>query len=766
MGIKETLSRENVGSNLRNIGKLRLGISHARTISISAILLILLISFTVRLLPIRWEIPSGTVRLNEFDPYYQFLLTQRMIQNGLLSPYYPEPWIYKQLWSPAGLDMSVSLPGLPATAATLYSIVSLVGVNIDLMTFCSFLPAFMGTLSVLILYFLGKDLGGKSIGLLAALFLSLSPSFIQRTALGFFDTEVPGIFGILLFSLLFLRSIDENKTLRSSLTYAFCASLALGYLILGWGAAYYMLGLASLFVLTLILLKRYNKRLLISYSIVFGVSLFLVTKAPVISLNYLTSAAVLPITGIFLLLCLSEILRNNLTLRTKLILIIASIAAILGGFVALWQLGHLEGIAGKFITVLDPFLRSASPLIASVAEHRVSAWGNIYYELGIGIIFFLGGLYFTLRNPTNRNIFLLLFGLTSLFFGASMVRLLAIFAPAFSLLAAAGTVGILKPFYTLLKEAPQIVTKTKRGIARVSKEYSGVAIILVFTLLVTQFAFTPQNSGIPRVYGQAYNPLTVTAASLPITPSEPLPEWTDMLAYTRSNLQSTDVVAAWWDYGYWLTILGNVTTLADNATVNATQIQNVGFMMMANETNSLKMLEQYGAKYILVFLTLRLSQSSSGSSSYVALQAGWGDEGKWSWMAKISGQARTRFIVTGFIDDQSAWSDETEFGNYTLGRVWVDSNNNGQVDTGEIGYSQKGIASTIYKLMSWATQVWTDGTSGVVSPEETGEQPEYFKIAYLSGADTGPFDYGGVIPLVALYEIDWQKYYAATNSTS
>jgi asparagine N-glycosylation enzyme membrane subunit Stt3 len=345
-----------------------------------------------------------------------------------------------------------------------------------------------------------------------------------------------------------------------------------------------------------------------------------------------------------------------------------------------------------------------------------------------------------------------------------MVRLLAIFAPAFGLLVALGVVGILKPFYTLLKEPSQIVTKTKRGIARVSKEYSGVAILLIFTLLVTQLAFAPQNSGVPRVYGQAYNPLTVTVSSLPISPDAPVPEWIDLLRYTQSNLQSTDVVAAWWDYGYWLTILGNVTTLADNATVNQTQIQNVGFVMMANETDSLKMLEQYDAKYVLVFTTVLLQQSSSGSS-YIAAQGRWGDEGKWSWMAKISGQAKTRFIEDGFVDEQNAWSDEAPFGNYTLGRFWIDSNNNGQADTGEIVESPMGKASTLYKLMSWAKQRWADGTGGVVIPDETATQPAYFKEAYFSGLEAGPFDYGGIIPLVALYEIDWQKYYAATNST-
>src|SRR3990172_3346367 len=661
LGIKEKLSKENITDGLKDLGKLRVNVSHAKIISLSALILILFIAFTIRILPLRWEIQSGQVRLNEFDPYYQFLLTRNMVQSGnLLSPYYPTPYIERHLWYPQGLDMSNSLPALPMTAATLYGIVSFFGINIDLMAFSSFLPAIAGMLSVLVIYFLGNDMAGKPAGLLAALFLALSPSYIQRTSLGFFDTEVPGILSLILFIFLFLRATDETRSLRSSLTYTLLSALTLSYFITGWGAAYYILGLSALFVFVLILLKRYSPRLLLSYSITFGIALFVASKFPAITLNYLSSAAVIPVAGVFLLLCLSEVSRNNITLRTKVLLTAAVSAIIVIGFVGLWQLGYMQNIAGKFITVIDPFIRAANPLIESVAEHCVSAWGNIYYELGIGVLFFLAGLYFTLRNPTNRNIFLLLFGVTSLYFAASMVRLLTLFAPAFSLLVAAGTVGILKPIYTLLKEAPQVVTKAKRGIARVSKEYSGIAILLVFVLLVTQLAFSPQNSGMPRAYGQAYNPITISASSLPITASEPIPEWTNMLLWTQDHLESTTVVCAWWDYGYWLTILGNVTTLADNATINSTQIENIGFIFMANETYALKMLEQYDAKYILVFVTLGVTQTSE--QTYQVSFGRYGDEGKWTWMAKISGQARQRFIDNGFIDEKSAWEDEMKFG--------------------------------------------------------------------------------------------------------
>jgi dolichyl-diphosphooligosaccharide--protein glycosyltransferase len=752
LGIKETL-KERVINGLKGFGRLRLQISHASIMSFSALLLILFIAFTIRVLPLRWEIPSGTVRLNEFDPYYQFSLTRYMVQNGLLSPYWPTPWVNTQQWYPQGLDMSRSMPALPMTTAVLYDIISFLGANVDLMTFASLMPAIIGTICCLIIYFIGKDMGGKPAGLLAALFLALAPSFLQRTALGFFDTEVPGMLGLLLFIFLFLRAIEENRSLGSSLKYTLGATAALTYFITGWGAAYFVLDLAAFFIFVLILLKRYNQRLLISYSIIFGIALFVATKVPDVSLGYLASGPVIPIAGVFLLLCLAEVLRNNISSRTKVLLTIASLAVLVGGFVAFWQLGYMESIAGKFITVLDPFIRAANPLIESVAEHRISAWGNIYVELGIGILFFLTGLYFTLRNPTNRNVFLLLFGLTSLYFAASMVRLLVIFAPAFSLLVAIGILGILKPFYTLLREAPHIGVKTKRGLARVSKEYSGIAIFLVFLLVVTNLAFSPQSGGVPRVYGSAYAPITISAASLPIAPAEPVQEWLNMISWTQNNLESTTVVCSWWDYGYWLGILGNVTTLADNATVNSTQIENIGFIFMANETQSLKMLALYDAKYILVFTTLGISSSSSGSY-YVASPAGYGDEGKWMWMARISGQARDRFIQEGLIDENSSWADETTFGS-------VDNS------TGKWVWNDVGTNSTIYKLMSWAKQCWTDTEGGgYIYPDEAGVQPEYFKEAYFAGLDCAATKYGGIIPLVALYEIDWQKYYNATSPTS
>ena len=756
-GIKERL-----GNSLSIFSRLRIQVSHSSIIAFAALVMILFVAFTVRILPLRWEnLSGGTALLNEFDPYYQFSITQHMVQNGLLSPYWPTHWINTQKWYPDGLDMSTSLPALPMTAAVLFQVVSLFGAKIDLMTFCSILPALIAVVSCLVLYFVGKDMGGKAVGLFAALFLALAPSFLQRSSLGFFDTEVPGVLGLVLFMFLFLRSIDGNKSLRASLLYSLGAAAALGYFIAGWGAAYYLIDLSVLFVFVLVLLKRYTPRLLINYSIVFGLALFIGTKVPYISLSYVTSGAIVPVVAVFIVLILAEILRNNISKKSRLTLAIASIVIIIGGITAAAVTGLLGGIAGKFITVLDPFVRAASPLIDSVAEQRISAWGNLYIELGISILFFLVGLYFVLKNPTNRNIFLMLFAVTSLYFATSMVRLLVLFAPAFAIIAAIGIFSILKPFFTLLQEAPKTLAKSKRRMARVSKEYSGIAVFVIFLILVTNLAFSPQSGGMPRSISQAYVPTAISGSSLPLGGAglnAPVTAWLDAVSWMKSNIHSTDAVVMWWDYGNWLTDLGNVTSFADNTTVNSTQIENVGFIFMGNENQSMAMLNSYGqsrVKYIAVFEVIQISTSSSGASSYIASPAGYGDEGKWVWMARISGQAQTRLINEGFMNPAKAWTNESQFGssNPTTGR-WQ--------------WNDQGLNCTVFELLNYAVVHYANTMTSLgvnVSPDQTTTQPTYFKYAYFAGEQTSPTQYGGLVPIIAIYEIDWAAYDAAHGIT-
>jgi len=753
MKIKNAITKENLLNALKNIGKLRPKMSHSSTLTYAALALILFIAFVIRLFPMRWEIDPATGKttllLSEFDPYFQYRFTEYIVKNGFIAWVWPNEWIDYQRWYPQGFNVARgAYPGLPLTAAFLYKIISMLGVGIDLMSFCSLFPAIMGMLACLAIYFLGKDIGGKPVGLLAALFLALHPSYIQRTSVGFFDDETVGILALIVFAFLFLKAIEDNRPVKSTVKYALASGAVLGYFCASWGAAFYPIGLTVLFVFVLLILRRYTQRLLLAYSLTFGLGLFIAINVPRFTPNYLLSFAILPVAGVFSLLCLAEILSVLPTRKWKIVAVAVFLALVVGGFAVLWQLGYMQGIAGKFISVINPFIRTESPLIESVAEHRISAWGSIYYDLGIGIIFFVAGLYFVFGNLNNRNLFLLLFGLTSLYFACSMVRLLVLMAPAFSLLVGVGVVGLLKPFVALLKEPPKISVKRKFGLEHVGKEFSGAAIFLIFIILMTTVAFPT-----PKVYRQAYAPTTISSGSMSLLPSEPVQEWINMLYWTRTRLNASTVVCSWWDYGYWLTVLGNVTSLADNATVNGTQIENIGFIFMSNETQAIKMLKRYDASYILVYTTIYYDRNKNT----VSFANVGGDEGKWVWMAAISGKSRERFIREGLISEDEMWSSDLDvirqmFGNYSLGTSWHDSNRNGNVDDGELINVGKGQNCTIYKLMRYAMERWMEAQGKGGSPTIA---LQYFSEAYIAGLENDGTKYGGFIPLVCLYRINY-----------
>jgi dolichyl-diphosphooligosaccharide--protein glycosyltransferase len=751
------MANDQVDIGLKSLGK-RFKINRSFVFVLSALILILLVAFTIRILPIRWEIPSGQIHLNEYDPYYQYSITDYMVKNGLFSPYTGDGWTNYQQWYPKGLDMSRSLPALPMTAAALYQVTTFLGVNIDLMSFCSLLAVVLGTLSCLVIYFIGKDLGGRAVGLFAALFLALAPSFLQRTALGFFDTEVPGILGLLFFILMFLRSMDPKRSPRASLIYSVGAALALAYFITGWGAAYYALDLAALFVFVLVILKRYDRRLLINYGVTMSLALLIAIQFPQVGYQYLVSAPVLPVIGVFIVLLVAEFLRHDLSAKTKMYVTIAVPIAIIVSVIPLMYFGYLGSIADKFVATISPIARADTPLIASVAEHRIPSWGNLYVELGMAVIFFIVGLYFTLKKPTNRNVFLLIFGATGLYFGASMARLLAIFAPAFALIAAIGIIGMLKPFMSLLKETPNVALKTKRKLLHVNKGFSILGILLIFIILMTQFAFNPlqaafnpqQKDVTPRAYSSGYMPTAISSAGLPLVPSEPLNQWMNMLSYTSTKLHTTDVVVAWWDYGYWLSVMGNVTTLADNATIDAEQIENLGFVYMSTEEQALAMLSTYGqdrVQYIAAFTALYVfPYDDSPTGSYV-MTYGLGDEGKWVWMARISGGAKDRLTNDGFMTSGNTWTDEKDFGEST--------------EYGQWQWNEQGMNTVIYKLLSAMEYDYVNKNSGLVSALDMAEVGLlYFEPVYISGTEAPFSPYGDLIPVVGLFKINWAAYNA------
>jgi len=744
--IKKLLDREEIIDTLRHLGKLRIRMTHTTLLEFSILTLVLMLAFAVRLLPMRWG-----YYLSEFDPYVQYRLTKDMVDNGFL---HWTGWHDELTWWPWGRNVvTAQFPGVAYTAATFYTIFNALGVPMvpysptanplasdSVYNFVVIFPVIMATLTCLAIYFFGKDVGGKEVGLFSAFFLALNASHIGRTSLGFFDDETVGIFGMVLFSLFFLRSIDRERSTKTSLLYAIGAALSLGYVYASWGAARYPVGLLLLFILTLLALRRYSSRLLLSYGLTTGLALLIAFNVPKLGgPTFLREGTNIAVYGVFMLLCAFEINSRLKTPRMRGTFFVAILVVGIAAFAFLYTRGYIAGLEPRYMSILNPFERLSSPAVASVQEHRPASWGSIYYDLGIGILFIPVGFYFAASNPTNRNIYLILFGLTSIYFASAMVRLMLILAPALCLLWALALTRVLKPFITLLREKP-VTFRGKKSIgAHVGREFSAAFLILLFLLLTFTFLFPSTESRasgrdpFPRVINQAYVPTTIAAASLPVKPDQTLPDWIDALAWMRFNIDPDSAVVSWWDYGYWITTVAGKISLADNGTMNLTQIKRIGRMFISTETDALKIIDefnQYGqnrgstvkVNYVVVFFTF----DNNG------IDIGYGEESKWRWMANIA---------------EDSLDAHRKYGNFTLGRDWSDTNSDGQPASDELIDNPLGQSTLLYKMMLWGKMQRVTSV--------TATEPENFKLVYWSQKGVSSVvTAGGINALVTVWKVD------------
>jgi len=747
----------NIIAGLKNIPAVRPRVSYSSLTKIALILIILIMAFCVRLLPIRWG-----YYLSEFDPHYQYRQAKYIAENGLFGENGWSSWHDYMSWYPWGNEIPRhSYPGLPVTAAALYLILETLGVPLvsnpgldpllsdPVYNLCVIFPVIMGTITCLAMYFLGRDLDGEAVGMLAALFLALDAAFIGRTALGFFDDETVGIFGILIFILFFLRSIDMKRSLKAGLVYAIAAGLSLGYLSVSWGASKYPIVMTALFALVLLVTGRYSLRLLLSYAATFLLALSIAVSIPYLGIRFLLGVEILPVYGVFFLLIVAEVSRRTKALGRKLIYMIILFGLAGAAVFFLWSGGMIGQLEVKFWSVLNPFVRFENPLVESVAEHRPSAWGTFYYNFGLGVFFVPVGLFFATMMATNPSLFMVIYGLTSVFFASSMIRLNIIVSPVVSLLWALGLVRVLRPFILSLRETAEPSRRKTRFRSVLGRETA--AGILVMTLILfaltyvigTDFVAGPRAQG-PRVFTQAFSPTTIAAAGMSVEPSGGTArDWIDTLIWMRENLPPSPerprepgtVVASWWDYGYWITAIANRTTLADNGTWNWTQIQQIGRMFMSNETEATKILREYNVTHVVVFTTF---YPVNPLEVRVMTPLAGGDEGKWQWMARIPGL------------------DDRDFGNLTLGWDYVDLNENGRAldaygreESGEVHVNSKGQNSTLFKLMYYGRDVTLLGYSGV--------QLEHFEKAYFSQKAGSPKPAPGTqtIALVCVYEVNY-----------
>ena len=659
------VNREALSERVEGIRKTASGISRGTVLEYIALSLIVVIALAVRLMPIRWG-----YYLNEFDPYLQWRMAQYTVDHGFLAWF---QWHDTMSWYPYGADMPTwNLYGEAFVVAAIVMLLRSLGVGVAVFDVAMFFPVVAGTITVLIAYYLGKDFWGKGAGMLTALFLALNPSSIGRTQLGFLRHEPLGILLMLLIFLFFRRSTIPNSSTRKTVIYSTLAGLCLFYLAAEWAGSLYPLDLIPLYVVVLVVIGRYSKKLFLSYSISMGIFLlltpFLVPKLGFGSLTEIEWLAVVAGEVVLLAREASSYLESTRLRFYTLSGAIVATAAVVG------VLSYFNIIAlpyGKFFAVINPFVRGNVPIIASVAEHQPATWGSFFYEFGAITFLILFGIVFVIQRGRNEDIFTVLWGVTAVYFAASFVRLTLLLAPAFCLLGAIGTVELGKPAVDIVREAVIYPKRKTRVISRIGREF-GVAIFLILLIAIIPTFWTAVRG--------SYQPATIVTSSIPTAPSAgdelKYQDWLEALSWMHLNTPPDSTVFAWWDYGYWITALGNRRTLADNGTQNSTQIGMIAQTFLDNITMAIPNLQRYNVSYVAIFIT-----PSGGSSGG---WQGFGEDGKWYWMARIG--------------------NDTMWNNYKI--VFLEINTNAQ--SGESDYLREIVNATTGKVVANDTITTSD----------------------------------------------------------
>eukprot|EP00762_Andalucia_godoyi_P002443 ANDGO_02757.mRNA.1 Dolichyl-diphosphooligosaccharide--protein glycosyltransferase subunit STT3 len=647
-------------------GKYTIAPSHALLLRIGVLALICISAFAIRLFAVlRYE-----SIIHEFDPYFNFRSTKYLVENGFYSF---RNWFDDFTWYPLGRMIgSTVFPGLMATSALLYWALHAINITVDIRNVCVFLAPLFAAFTCLVAYSLTKTVSNARAGLLAAAIMSVVPGYISRSVAGSYDNECVAIFALINSFYWFVRSVQTGSLLHSSFS-----ALAYFYMVNCWGGYIFIANLVPLYVIAMLFMGRYSRRLYIAYSIFFVLGTILAMQV-----RFVGFAAILSSEHMLLFVAFAAVqlyafsmwLRSLLSETQFKILIktlAVSVASVAGFFLVLGTaFGIISPFSGRLYSLLDPtYAKDHIPIIASVSEHQPTSWGSFFFDLYFLTVFMPVGFYFIIIKKTNRPkinatedqsadgeeavrdgaLFLAVYCLSSVYFAGVMVRLMLVLAPAAVMVSSIGISGLLDSYMLPIKQAlvasgsasatPSSSSKksSTSSSSSSSKELRKgglpwtIATVLVLTL--TFFLFNFQWHGL-WVTSEAYSsPSIVLSARGHNGQRIIFDDFREAYYWLRMNTAEDAKVMSWWDYGYQITAMANRTVLVDNNTWNNTHIATVGRAMNADEDTSIQIMRALDVDYVLVVF--------GGLSGYAS-----DDINKFLWMVRISGSVDKNVVET------------------------------------------------------------------------------------------------------------------------
>ncbi|AIC16797.1 peptidylprolyl isomerase [Nitrososphaera viennensis] len=718
------------GKSLFRVGSFEFQAKHLLIVAVLAM------AFSSAVIMRSYPIKYGAY-LNEFDPYFDYRATKYILDNGL-DAYWK--WHDTMSWYPEGRNIpATSQSGLHVTAAIMYS---MFGAGGSLMDFTIMFPVVMGSLTVIIVFALVRVLAGTTAGLFASLLFALSPPIILRGNLGWFKSEPLGLFFGLLAAYLFISAI-KHKEIKYAIPKAVLGGLILGLANASWGGIQYFSIPIALFFLALPFFRR---DLTIPMYVAVAFTVFTLISAAAFPRPGMSFVAGLPgiaMMGstVFLVAAnfVGRISKDNERARQRnmAFLLIAFIA----GGIGLIATGSYISPSFRYLNAINPFTSSQNALVESVAEHLTPTIADYFVDFSILLMFAGFGAWMAFQRRNDTAVFALIIGITGVYVSATFARLLVFASIGIIVLA---SIGLFEITRSILEHREAQASGPQKGKRReaAAKQPMGKAVkmayvgVIIAMLLIP--VFYPPNSNwvqavdVPTAIGNGGTVFRTTST-----------DWIDATQWIAENTEKDAVIASWWDYGYWITTLGNRTTIADNATINQTRIESIAKMFSGDEQSGIKIAQDLKADYVVVYVVgqHQFDGTPGGNSTDVnvpiyTLGQG-GEESKKNWIIRIAGYDTSKYIESdGFTPKPAFWT------NTLLGKlVPYEPGNYVALTPNGIGNVEKTYKPGLVQLYTKNVKYPADGDPG---------QP--FHLVYASPSFND--DSSGIVTGVLIYKVN------------
>ncbi|MCX8184493.1 MAG: STT3 domain-containing protein [Sulfolobales archaeon] len=563
--------------------------------------------------------------LYELDPFQEYFVANTLLEHGLDYLTYLNRYnnITQIFWYPWGRDFTHSVyVSLPFFSIVTYHIARLFDSSLTLYDWMVYLPPLFFVISVVGVYLTVREISSDLPAGISSLIYSLM--FNSRQLAGFTVKYSIGLAFLSIAIFLHVRAWRKRDYLTASL-----AGLMTGIAALGWAGFNVVFAAMVAHIVLLPLIRQPNIKDLLLWVIEYAPLLVLQLSAPTYGYRYIIRSVGLLGPVSILILALGYLVYNVKKTRLseylgiiaekpKLAYLTILALAGLGGIYLV--VGGRLALAGKALAAVG-LGALTHVIVETVAEYQPAGAQEILMSLGAVMIYAAISLVYIIlsslfkkrdlkygwyallaaialivasfiygRQETSLSRFAISAAIAVGFIIMSIGSriedefLFLIMFLAFSIV---GTINI-SYFIYLLAVATTVLAGYLMYVllSNVVNRKSGVLSKLISIVLISIYLISTIFQG-SSTWVRAYSSQlpTIVEASLGLNSEAPV--WVDGLRWIRENTPKDAVVVSWWDYGYWISVVGQRASVADGATINVTQIELLADALTSDEERAL-----------------------------------------------------------------------------------------------------------------------------------------------------------------------------------